>query len=85
MTVKQRKDQLKKLIDAEKDPVVLEQVARVLQRVPKVRQSAMVKRALKAEEDHKAGRYQTLDAFSKEMDAVIDGLYERKPKAKRRA
>ncbi len=86
MTVQQRKDQLKKLIDAEKDPVVLEQVARVLQkRAPKARQSALVKRALKAEEDYKAGRYQTLDAFSKEMDAFIDGLYEKKPKAKRRA
>jgi len=86
MTTSSKKALLKKLIDAEKDPVVLEQVAKVLQqRVPKVRQSAMVKRALKAEEDYKAGRYRTLESFSKEMDSFIDGLYEKKPKAKRRA
>lgn len=84
MTVKQRKDQLKKLIDAEKDPVVLEQVAKVLQRVPKVRQSAMVKRALKAEEDYKAGRYQTWEEVSSEMDALIDRLYAKPKKVGKR-
>lgn len=83
MTVQQKKNQLKKLIDAEKDPVVLEQVAKVLAKhqVRPVRQSALVKRTLKAEEDYKAGRYQTLEAFSKEMDAFIDGLYEKNPMA----
>ena len=50
-----------------------------------VRQSAMVKRALKAEEDLKAGRFQTLEEFNKDMDEFIEGLYAKKTKAKRRA
>lgn len=83
MTVPQRKAQLKKLIDSVNDPVVLDRVAKLLEK-PK-RQSAMVKRALKAEEDLKAGRFQTLEEFNKDMDAFIDGLYAKKTKTKRSA
>jgi hypothetical protein len=83
MTIPQRKAQLKKLIDSEKDAAVLDKVAKVLERP--VRQSAMVKRALKAEEDLKAGRFQTLEEFNKDMDEYIEGLYAKKTKAKRRA
>jgi hypothetical protein len=86
MTVQQRKNQLKKLIDAEKDPVVLEQVAKVLAKHPvrPVRQSALVKRALKADEDYKAGRYQAWEEVSTEMDALIDRLYAKPKKASKR-
>lgn len=83
MTIPQRKAHLKKLIDSVKDPVVLERVAKVLEKP--IRQSAMVKRALKAEEDLKAGRFQTLEEFSKDMDEFIDGLYAKKAKSKRHA
>lgn len=83
MTIPQRKAQLKKLIDSVKDPAVLDKVAKVLEKP--VRQSAMVKRALKAEEDLKAGRFQTLEEFNKDMDEFIEGLYAKKTKAKRRA
>ncbi|MBX2978047.1 MAG: hypothetical protein KF905_02035 [Flavobacteriales bacterium] len=83
MTIPQRKAHLKKLIDSVKDPAVLERVAKVLEKP--VRQSAMVKRALKAEEDLKAGRFQTLEEFNKDMDEFIESLYAKKPKTKRRA
>ncbi|MCU0319572.1 MAG: hypothetical protein MUE88_05790 [Flavobacteriales bacterium] len=83
MTIPQRKAQLKKLIDSVNDPAVLDRLAKVLERP--VRQSAMVKRALKAEEDLKAGRFQTLEEFNKDMDEFIDGLYAKKTKTKGRA
>lgn len=83
MTIPQRKAHLKRLIDSVKDPAVLEKVAKVLEKP--VRQSAMVKRALKAEKDLKAGRFQTLEEFSKDMDEFIEGLYAKKTKTKRRA
>jgi hypothetical protein len=83
MTIPQRKAQLKKLIDSVKDPAVLERLAKVLEKP--VRQSAMVKRALKAEEDLKAGRFQSLEEFNKDMDEFIDGLYAKKTKTKGRA
>lgn len=83
MTIPQRKEHLKKLIDSVKDPAVLEKVAMVLEQP--VGESVMVKRALKAEEDLKAGRFQTLEEFSKDMDEFIEGLYAKKAKSKRRA
>jgi MoxR-like ATPase len=51
-------------------------VAKVLEKP--VRQSAMVKRALKAEEDLKAGRVHSWDEVSAEMDQLIDSLYSEK-------
>ncbi len=87
MTIPQRKAQLKKLIDSVKDPAVLEKVAKVLEKPTLVsaRQSPLVKRALKAEEDLRAGRFQTLEEFNKDMDEFIEGLYAKKTKVKRRA
>jgi MoxR-like ATPase len=38
----------------------------------------MVKRALKAEEDLKAGRVHSWDEVSAEMDQLIDSLYSEK-------
>ncbi|MFN9326583.1 MAG: hypothetical protein ACK6A5_14500 [Flavobacteriales bacterium] len=76
MTIPQRKAQLKKLIDSVKDPAVLDRVAKVLEKP--VRQSAMVKRALKAEEDLKAGRVHSWDEVSAERDQLIDSLYSEK-------
>ena len=86
MTYAAKKAHLKKLIDAEKDPVVLEQVAKVLakHKARPVRQSALVKRVLKSEEDFKAGRYQTWEAVSTEMDMLIDQLYAKPKKASKR-
>jgi hypothetical protein len=79
MTIPQRKAHLKKLIDSVKDPVVLENVAKVLEKP--VRQSALVKRALKAEEDLKAGRVHSWEEVSAEMDQLIDSLYPEKKKS----
>ena len=76
MTIPQRKAQLKKLIDSVKDPAVLDKVAKVLEKP--VRQSAMVKRALKAEEDLKAGRFQTLEEFNRDMGEFIEGFSAKK-------
>jgi hypothetical protein len=83
MTIPQRKAHLKKLIDSVRDPAVLDRVAKVLEKAPL--QSPLVKRALKAEEDLKAGRFQTLEEFDKDMVEFIDGLYAKKTKVKRRA
>lgn len=66
---------MKKLIDSVKDPAVLDKVAKVLEKP--VRQSAMVKRALKAEEDIKAGRVHSWEEVSVEMEQLIDSLYKK--------
>ena len=81
MTTVQKKAKLKKLLDKEKDPGILELVEKVLERETKavVFQSDLVKRVLRSEEDLKAGRYSTLEEFDKDMDEFIDGLYAKKP------
>jgi hypothetical protein len=78
MTIPQRKAQFTKLIDSVKDPAVLDKVAKVLEKP--VRQSALIKRALKAEEDLKAGRTHSWDEVSAGMDQLIDSLYSEKKK-----
>ena len=87
MTILQKKARLKKRIEAESDPAVLDQVNRVLDKAAREKNvgGSIVERALRAEEDHTAGRYQTLEAFDKEIGAFIDSLYPAKPKTGRRA
>ena len=87
MTIPQRKAQLKKLIDSVNDPAVLDQVAKVLEMPTDepARQSAMVKRALKAEEDIKAGRVYSWGQVNEEMGALIERLYSKPKKAAKRA
>jgi len=82
MTIPQRKAHLKKLIDSVKDPSVLDKVARVLEKAPL--QSPLVKRALKAEGDLRAGRFQTVEEFNREMDAFVETLHTKGIKARRR-
>lgn len=76
MTTTSQKSLLKKLIESEKDPAVLDLVSNVLQRRTRgvAYQSELVQGVLKGEEDLKAGRYQTLDAFEQEMNSIVDGL-----------
>lgn len=83
MTIPQRKAQLKKLIDSVKDPAVLEKVAKVLEKP--VRQSAIVKRAVKAEESIKAGLIYPWDQVNDEMGALIEDLYSKPKKVAKRA
>lgn len=87
MTTASKKALLKKLIESERDPAVLDLVDNVLQRRTRAVafQSEMVQRVMRAEEDYKAGRYQTLEEFGKDMEQFIDGLYDKKGKAKRGA
>ena len=87
MTTPNKKALLKKLIEAERDPAVLDLVDNVLQRRTRgvAFQSDMVKRVLRSEEDLKAGRFQTLDEFGRDMETFIDSLYESRPKTKRHA
>ncbi len=40
--------------------------------------ASLVKRALKAEGDLKAGRFQTPEEFNKDMDEFMEGLYSKK-------
>jgi len=76
MTIPQRKAQLKKLIDAVKDPAVLGKVAKVLEKptASPARQSALVRRALKAEEDINAGRVYPWEQMDEEVGALIEQL-----------
>jgi len=76
MTIPQRKAQLKKLIDAVKDPAVLGKVAQVLEKptASPARQSALVRRALKAEEDINAGRVYPWEQMDEEVGALIEQL-----------
>lgn len=87
MTTPNKKALLKKLIEAERDPAVLDLVDNVLQRRTRgvAFQSDMVKRVLRSEEDLKAGRFQTLEEFGRDMETFIDSLYESRPKTKRHA
>ncbi len=81
MTSTAKKSQIKKLLEKEKDPGILDLVEKVLERRTKAINfdSDLVKRVLRSEEDLKAGRYSTLEEFDKEMDEFIDGLYAKKP------
>lgn len=83
MTIPQRMARLKRLIDTVRDPAVLDKVAKVLG--SPVRQSPLVKRALKAEGDLKAVRFQTPEEFNKDMDEFMEGLYSKKANSERRA
>ena len=87
MTIPQRKAQLKKLIDSVKDPAVLEKVAKLLEKpnTAPVRQSPIVKRALKAEQDIKAGRVIPWDQVNDEIGALIDRLYSKQKRTAKRA
>ena len=80
MTIPQRKAHLKRLIDSVRDPAVLDRVAQVLEKpaAKPARQSALVKRVLKSEEDYKAGRFQTLEEFEKDMDQFMASLEKKK-------
>ena len=46
--------------------------------------SEAVQRVLRSEEDHKAGRFQTLQEFEKDMDQFISTLHMEQPKATNR-
>jgi len=61
MTAASKKALLKKLIESERDPAVLDLVDNVLQRRTRAVafQSDMVHRVMRAKEDYKAGRFQT--------------------------
>ena len=87
MTIKERKAHLKSLIEKERDSSVLDLVEKMLDRkkIGLDLKKPIVQRALRAEEDLKAGRFQTLEEFDKEMGTYIDSLYPAKPKSKRRA
>lgn len=76
MTTTNRKELLKKLIEAERDPAVLELVDNVLQRRTRglAFQSDLVQRVLKSEEDYKAGRFQSVEEFEKDIDQFVDSL-----------
>jgi len=86
MTTTNRKELLKKLIEAERDPAVLELVDNVLQRKTRgvAFQSELVQRVLKSEEDYKEGRFQTLEEFNTEMNEFVESLYEEKGTNKKR-
>ena len=86
MTTASKKALLKKLIESERDPAVLDLVDNVLQgRTRAVAfQSDRVQRVLRSEEDHKAGRFQTLQEFEKDMDQFIGTLHMEQPKANNR-
>ena len=86
MTTVQKKAKLKKLLDKERDPGILELVEKVLERETKAVnfQSDLVKRVLRSEEDLKAGRHHDWDTVSKEMDELIDSLYPAKTNTKTR-
>ncbi|MFT3884084.1 MAG: hypothetical protein QM724_01250 [Flavobacteriales bacterium] len=79
MTTERKKALLKKLIGSEKDPAILDLVDNVLQRRTRgvAFQSDLVQRVMRSEEDLKAGRYQTLEEFDKDMRGFIDSLYEK--------
>ena len=86
MTTTNRKELLKKLIEAERDPAVLELVDNVLQRRTRglAFQSDLVQRVLKSEEDYKAGRFQSVEEFEKDMDQFTDSLCSDMPNNKKR-
>jgi len=86
MTTASKKALLKKLIESERDPAVLDLVDNVLQgRTRAVAfQSDLVQRVLRSEEDDKAGRFQTLQEFEKDMDQFIGTLHMEQPKANNR-
>ncbi|MBL0127183.1 MAG: hypothetical protein IPP83_06915 [Flavobacteriales bacterium] len=85
MTAASKKALLKKLIESERDPAVLDLVNNVLQRRTRgvAFQSDMVQRVMRAEEDYKAGRSQTLEEFGKDMEQFIDSLYVKAAKPKK--
>ncbi len=86
MTTASKKALLKKLIEAEQDPSVLDLVDNVLQRRTRglAFQSDMVQRVLRSEEQLKAGQYKTMDEFDREMEQFMDALPEKVPKSTRK-
>lgn len=86
MTAASKKAFLKKLIEAEQDPAVLDLVDNVLQRRTRdlAFQSDMVQRILRSEEQLKAGNYKTMDEFDREMEQFMDALPEKAPKLPRK-
>jgi|GEM_PF-1164115 len=86
MTTAGKKALLKKLIESERDPAVLDLVDNVLQgRTRSVAfHSDLVQRVLRSEEDHKTGRFQTLEEFEKDIDQFIGTLHMEQPKATNR-
>lgn len=84
MTAIEKKALLKKLIEAEHDPNVLELVNNVLQRCTRsvAFSSDLVKRIVRSEEDLRAGRFQTMDEFERDIDTFIDKLDTERPKSK---
>jgi hypothetical protein len=86
MSTASRKALLKKLIEAEQDPAVLELVDNVLQRRTRdvAFHSDMVQRVLRSEEQFKAGSYKTMDEFDREMEQFMDALPEQAPKLPRK-
>jgi hypothetical protein len=73
-----QKDLLKKLIEDERDPAVLDLVGNLLERRTQgvAFTSDLVERVLRSEEDLKAGRVQSLEEFIRDTDDFIDGLYD---------
>lgn len=86
MTTATKKALLKKLIEAEQDPAVLELVDNVLQRRTRsvAFESDLVGRVLRSEEQFKSGFYKTLDEFDREMEQFMETLPEPAPKPRRK-
>jgi hypothetical protein len=86
MTTATKKALLKKLIEAEQDPAVLDLVDNVLQRRTRdvAFQSDLVRRVLRSEEQFKAGTYKTMDEFDREMEQFMDAIPEQAPKPRRK-
>lgn len=86
MTTATQKALLKKLIEAEQDPAVLDLVDNVLQRRTRgvAFQSDLVQRVLRSEEQLKDGLYKTMDEFDREMDQFMDALPEQAPKPRKK-
>ena len=86
MTTATKKALLKKLIEAEQDPAVLELVDNVLQRRTRsvAFENDLVGRVLRSEEQFKSGFYKTLDEFDREMEQFMEALPEPAPKPRRK-
>ncbi|MBK5278871.1 MAG: hypothetical protein JJE09_08410 [Bacteroidia bacterium] len=68
------KEEIKQRIDLEDDPMVLDTIKDLLNHPPidPVLQAKLVSRALKAEEDFKAGRFYTREEVIKRTDKFLN-------------